>query len=514
MRNLLFIILFITSLLPLKATPLTAKQVVVIYNSALPESKKLAETYRAARGVPAENLIGLPLSAQQDITREEYNKTLRDPLRKIFQDNGWLSLRKDSHGVTAPSRNDMRVLLTIRGVPIRVTPAPLSTNSKVSPADPINSHNEACVDSELCHFAVDGVAIEGALKNPMYESKKSISEMNIPFFIATCRIDAASQATCERMIRDAVETEAIGLWGRAYVDVANKFPEGDAWLNGVVKANVFAGIPTVVDRFDDTFPKNYPMTNAALYYGWYDWNLSGPFLNPKFRFKKGAVAMHLHSFSAMQLANPTQNWSSGLLEKGAAVTIGNVYEPYLAMTHHFDILNARLLAGNTFVDAAWMSILVSSWQGIILGDPLYRPYAHFDSMAGLKEEDKDFAALHAAASKWPDNAEEYVKQLADAAKRTGSGNIMEAIGLWYTNNNKTSQAESWFEEAKHAYTKPEDKLRQDIHLIGIDRAAKKKLAALDKISAAQKEFSPLPEVEALNGWKDILDPPAPPPVKK
>jgi uncharacterized protein (TIGR03790 family) len=50
----------------------------------------------------------------------------------------------------------------------------------------------------------------------------------------------------------------------------------------------------VVDRFNETLPKNYPMTDAALYYGWYEWSVNGPFINPRFKFRKGAVAMHLH----------------------------------------------------------------------------------------------------------------------------------------------------------------------------------------------------------------------------
>jgi uncharacterized protein (TIGR03790 family) len=80
----------------------------------------------------------------------------------------------------------------------------------------------------------------------------------LPFLILTARIDAASHATCERMIRDAIEAEKTGLWGMAYVDIANKFPQGDQWLETVVSETP-AGIPTVVDRFNDTLPKNYPM---------------------------------------------------------------------------------------------------------------------------------------------------------------------------------------------------------------------------------------------------------------
>ena len=92
-------------------------------------------------------------------------------------------------------------------------------------------------------------------------------------------------------------------------------------------------------------PTNFPLRDTALYFGWYDWNVNGPFANPNFKFKRGAVAVHLHSFSATQLRDATKNWCAPLLAKGAAATLGNVYEPYLALTHHFDIFNARLMAG-------------------------------------------------------------------------------------------------------------------------------------------------------------------------
>ena len=194
----------------------------------------------------------------------------------------------------------------------------------------------------------------------------------------------------------------------------------------------------MVDRFNDTLPKNYPMSEAALYYGWYDANLSGPFLNPKFRFRKGAVAMHLHSFSAQQLSNPTQNWSAGLLEKGAAATIGNVYEPYLQLTHQFDTMHERLLAGFTWVEAAWASMPVASWQAIVLGDPLYRPFLHFDGTGKHLKVDSDFVTQRMAALKWGDKPDEMRKQLQEASERTRSGTLSEAVGLRLMSVNASS----------------------------------------------------------------------------
>src|SRR5207302_6965128 len=104
------------------------------------------------------------------------------------------------------------------------------------------------------------------------------------------------------------------------------------------------------------FPEAYPMTDCALYYGWYAGTVAGPFTQPDFRFLPGAVAVHIHSFSANTLRDPNANWVGPLVAKGAAASLGNVYEPYLQLTSHLDIFNDRLLHGFTFAESAYMSI--------------------------------------------------------------------------------------------------------------------------------------------------------------
>jgi uncharacterized protein (TIGR03790 family) len=514
MKRLVILGFWLLGLIPALAAPLRPRQVAVVYNSASADSKKLAEIYRDARGIPNENLIGLEMPVTQDISREVYQKTIREPLMRTFQERGWWRLAKEANGIILPIQNEIRVLLMMKGVPLRIQPGPLPAGLTVDPKDMIGGRNEASVDSELALFGVQGPPAEGILKNPLYQTEKSISEANFPFFVATARIDAPRLETCERMIQDAIETEKTGLWGRAYIDIANKYPEGDQWLEEIAKETTAAGIPTIVDRFNDTLPTNYPLTDAALYYGWYDLHVSGPFLNSRFYFKKGAVAMHLHSFSAVQLSDANHNWSGGLLERGAAATIGNVYEPYLHLSHHFEILNNRLLAGHTLVDAAWMSIPASSWQGVVLGDPLYRPYAKFDNSGPLKAEDNDYRALRAASIQWQEDPVELQKQLIAATERTGSGILKEAVGLGLLQRGNPTEAGKWFLEAKYHYVKEEDKVRQDFHLIGMERLAGRKDSALAGIREAQARYGSLPEAQGLRGWMDILDPPPPAPVGK
>ena len=496
------------------------ESVAILYNSAVPESRELAELYQKARGIPAGNLIALKMPVTPDISRQQYEDSILMPLRAEFDRRAWWKRGRDGAGNTLPVVNKIRVMVTMRGVPLRIkqTPRPkpsvgaAAESPPAAPKNPFEGHDEASVDSELAMFGVEGVPLEGGMLNKYYKSKVSIEEARFPFLILTARIDAPNFGTCVRMIREASEVEKSGLWGMCYVDIANKFPQGDQWLETVVNENAEAGIPTVVDRFNDTFPKNYPMSDTALYFGWYDRNVNGPFLNPLFRFRKGAVAMHLHSFSAEQLRNVTKNWSGALLEKGAAVTVGNVFEPYLHLTHDLGILQKNLLAGDCWVEACWKSMPVASWQAVVLGDPLYRPFMHRDGSGARLKHDTAYRALRSAKLRWPNDFSERVKQLERAATRMKSGVIAEAVGLEYVRENSEEQAVEQFGRASEFYARPEDKVRQVFHEIAIDRQAGRKENAVRGLRGALAKYSDMPESEPLKAWLDILDPPPPPPA--
>lgn len=495
------------------------ESVAVLYNTAVADSGKVAADYMAARGIPADNLIGLKMPTRQDITREDYETTIAGPLRGEFDRRGWWKRSKNQDGLTLPTQNHIRVLVTVRGVPLRVrpTPQPLpaadpgSAAPAADPTKPFKGRDDAAVDSELAMFGVEGAPLEGGLDNRYYKSDQSIADADMPYLVITARIDAASLATCQRMIRDAIETEKTGLWGMAYVDIANKFPLGDAWMKTVVDETSALGIPTVVDRFNETLPKNYPMGEASLYFGWYDWNVSGPFLNPRFRFRPGAVAVHIHSFSAQQLRSPSKNWCAPLLERGAAVTVGNVHEPYLHLTHDLGILQQRLLAGHSWVEACWMAMPVASWQGIVIGDPLYRPFLHLAGTGVVRREDRQFRALRAARLRWPYDLVERNQQLDKAAELNASGWLTEAVGLDLVERGLATEAALRFRNARLRHVKGEDKMRQDFHLAAIDRAAGRKELAIRGLRDAQLRYGPIPENEATLAWLNLLDPPPPPP---
>jgi uncharacterized protein (TIGR03790 family) len=494
------------------AEHLGSGEVLVLFNESDPESGRLAEAYQEARNIPPSQVLGLEMPKKADITRAEYEHSILTPLREHFTEKGWWERNRDAQGLLLPTSNRIRAIVLMRGVPLRIKPEPKpeAKPGDPPPENPTAQRDEACVDSELALFGIETLPTNGVLKNPFYKSAVPLSKTTAPFFVLVSRIDAPAYVVCKRMITDAVETEKHGLWGRAYVDIANKFPVGDKWLNAIVAQNTRMGIPTATDRFKDTLPKNYPMTGAALYYGWYDSHVSGPFLNPGFMFRPGAVAVHLHSFSAQQLSDAHKNWCAPLLVRGAAATVGNVYEPFLDLSHNFDILHDRLLQGWTFAEAAWAAMPVASWQGVALGDPLYRPFLHIGGTGENRPEDRDFRALRAASKEWPSETDLRREKLASAAGKLSSGTLAEGLAFDYKENNDITNAQLWFNKAKSFYDTGGDRLRQDMQLIAIERERKNNPVAITALRNAKSEYGDIPEAQALAGWLDILDPPPPP----
>jgi tetratricopeptide (TPR) repeat protein len=136
-----------------------------------------------------------------------------------------------------------------------------------------------------------------------------------------------------------------------------------------------SGFESVLDEKPETFPTAFPMSQVALYAGWYDSQVSGPFAQPKVEFMPGAIAYHLHSYSAGSVRTATQHWVGPLLAKGATATLGCVDEPYLTYTPDLGVLFSRLIQwAFSFGEAAYAAQRAVSWQITVIGDPLYRPF--------------------------------------------------------------------------------------------------------------------------------------------
>ena len=72
------------------ALPDLAAHTLVVFNRADADSQSLAETYAKARSIPADRVIGLDCALTEEITRAQFDTTIRKPLEELFQSRGWM----------------------------------------------------------------------------------------------------------------------------------------------------------------------------------------------------------------------------------------------------------------------------------------------------------------------------------------------------------------------------------------------------------------------------------------
>ncbi|MBA2431766.1 MAG: TIGR03790 family protein [Chthoniobacterales bacterium] len=451
------------------ADPALAKATIVIFNSNISESAALAKFYAQKRGIPRDHLVGLACSTEEEISREDYDRTIAKPLREVFRKRKWWTVSDSADGETRVTANSIRFVALMKGMPLKIRAAEAYEGDKPREG-PIGNRNDASVDSELTVLGRFSREISGALNNLYFKSFRAFMETGDSVQMLVCRLDAPTSATVRRMITDAIETEKTGLWGRAYVDSAQNpaggLAVGDDWLKEVVQQFRKSGVPVVHDSLPTIFPEGYPMSDCALYYGWYAGGVAGPFVDPAFRFTRGAVAVHIHSFSAATLRDPNAHWVGPLVERGAAATVGNVYEPYLQLTTYLNILNDRLLHGFTFAESAYMATPVLSWMTVMVGDPLYRPYAKWLQLEtpDPKKPASDWRMMREFTLKHLDQSPAEFRKLArEAASRAKNAAMIEDIGLREAEEGNWAAATSHFQQARAIYTKRDDILRSVLH---------------------------------------------------
>lgn len=500
-----------------------ARATLVVFNSRDPESRALAEYYAERRLIPAEQVVGLDCPLEEEISRQQYTESIESPLRALFERKGWWEVRTGFEAERGVSGNTIRFIALMRGMPLKIktTIQPPSPEATPPPrphaGDPIRSHDEAAVDSELAVLGALDNEYFGILQNPYFRRFSPILDSSVTagLFLVT-RLDAPTAETVRRMIDDSLLAERVGLYGWAYIDrrsvPESGYREGDDWLQNAAAECWNQGIPVILDNMPATFPAGFAITDAALYYGWYDWQAGGAFANP--RFRPGAVAVHIHSFSAATLRDPNANWAAPVLARGAAATMGNVYEPYLDLTPHLDIFNERLLQGFTFAESVYMSIKVLSWMGTIIGDPLYRPFAGGQSDDWRRAPDPEAEPWIALQKQLRQGSRAGLTQtlyLSRLARENPTGLNYEALGMLQSFYGEPREALASLESAGTVYKNPAEAFRTVIERIRILQGIGNKSAALKLIDRTLQRTQPAERAKLLNDIRNEIAPPPPPP---
>ncbi len=388
------------------AFALEPNDILVIANSDIEASVQLAQYYCAKRGVPTGNILALPLGAtlNDTITRDNYEKQLAEPIRKeVF-----------SREFTA----EIKCLLTTYGVPIKVGKrGPLKDQQdnlkqleKLAAQEKTNieqlkqkgipdtskeikaiklklaqlqteidfivgNETNASVDSELSMILFGDYELYRWQPNRLKDNP--LGMYSNTFMVS--RLDGPRFEIAKGLVDKAITAEKTGLRGIAYIDSRGRIDDKKPYSYGnfdqslrdlaeLIRLRV--GMTVKEERTEKLFePNSCPRT--AIYCGWYSLK---KYIN-SFDFVDGAIGYHISSLEAVDLRDPNSSqWCPSMLEHGVTATLGAVAEPYLQAFPKPNEFFLELFNGRCLVEAYYYTNPFNSWQMILIGDPLYRPF--------------------------------------------------------------------------------------------------------------------------------------------
>jgi uncharacterized protein (TIGR03790 family) len=393
------------------AFALEPDEILVIANSDIEASVQLARYYCAKRGVPADNILALPLGAtlNDTISRDDYKKKLVEPIRKKLSDFDFAV--------------KIKCLLTTYGVPIKVgRRGPLKDQqgkltrlkklaeqekNKIellkqsgvtdtsremkdskrrlaqlqSEIDPIvGKETDASVDSELSMLLFGNYELYRWQLNRLKDNPLGLYSNTL----MVSRLDGPSFEIAKGLIDKAITAEKTGLRGIIYIDsrgiIDDKNPYSyghfDQSLRDLAALIRLRTTMTVKEeRTEKLFePNSCPQT--AIYCGWYSLR---SYIDA-FDFVDGAIGYHISSWEAVDLRDPnSRQWCPAMLKDGVTATLGAVAEPYLHSFPNPKEFFLQLFDGRCLVEAYYYTNPLNSWQMILIGDPLYRPFKNLKS---------------------------------------------------------------------------------------------------------------------------------------
>jgi uncharacterized protein (TIGR03790 family) len=338
----------------------TPRNVLIVVNDASPLSREIGEYYARRRAVPSSNICRIQTTIEEEIARHVYDAEIAAPVKRCLQSGGLVE--------------SILYIVTTKDVPL-----------KIRGSDGLNG-DASSVDSELTLLYADIThgphAIDGSLPNPFFGQRNAaFTHPQFPLYMVT-RLTAYDfegvKAIVDRSLRAANR-------GKFVIDLAaGGAPDGDKWLRQA--ANLLPKDRVVLDESTKLLTKQTDVIGYA------SWGSNDPSRHERFlgfQWLPGAIMTEYVSTNGRTFKKPPDDWNlsdwkspdkwfagapqtltADYLLEGATGASGHVYEPYLPMTPHPDLLLPAYYSGHNLAESYYMAIPRLSWQNIVVGDPL------------------------------------------------------------------------------------------------------------------------------------------------
>ena len=385
---------------------LEPNQILVVANSEVTASVRLAQYYCERRHVPIENILTLPLGASltDTVTRADYEKKLAEPIRRKMSDPEFA--------------DKIRCLLMTYGVHFKVGPRGALSDKKERLEE--LTKQKADLNQTLEQFEKSGAANNskdiGGIKRTLTKLQSKIdyitgretaasvdSELSMILFgdyqlyrwqpnklkdnvlglrfntLMVSRLDGPNFKIAQGLVDKSMAAEKAGLNGVAYIDSRGIAKDNKPYSFGyfdqslrdlAVLARFRTELAVKEEQMEKLFqPAACPQT--AIYCGWYSLEK----YVDAFDFIDGAIGYHISSLEAVDLRDPNSGqWCPAMLADGITATMGAVSEPYLHSFPEPKEFFLELFNGRCLVEAYYYTKPFNSWQMVLIGDPLYTPF--------------------------------------------------------------------------------------------------------------------------------------------
>jgi uncharacterized protein (TIGR03790 family) len=246
-----------------------------------------------------------------------------------------------------------------------------------------NHDQRAALDSELALVQMVDYPLSGWVPNPLFIgfNGKAMGP-EVAQVLLVSRLDGPNPGVVQRVIDDSAAVEDKELTGIAYFDARWPRPEDGKAVAGYAlydksihlaaeRVRKSGRMEVVLDDRQALFQKGQ-CPNAALYCGWYS---LAKYVDA-FKWARGAVGYHIASSECTTLKKRnSQVWCKRMLEEGVAATVGPTSEPYVQAFPVPEVFFGLLAGGRlSLVECYALSTPFLSWQMVLIGDPLYRPF--------------------------------------------------------------------------------------------------------------------------------------------
>ena len=389
------------------ASALEPDEILVIANRQITVSERIAEYYCEKRNIPTKNILYLALGYEplERISRDDYERSLALPIRRELQRR---------------FPGEIRCLVTTYGIPIKVGPRGMlpgmggklnelkrllsQEKQRLEQLEPRRAgaldSNQVSIEKKQINQKITRMQLEIDRISGRETNASVDSELSMVLFLSyelyrwqpnmlkgdvlglgfrtlmVSRLDGPDYKIVKGLIDKALKAEKTGLKGIAYID-----------SRGIVKKDLYGHfdqslrdlaafissstkMPIKAEQTGKLFaPGSCPQT--AVYCGWYSLKK----YVDAFDFVDGAVGFHIASIEAQKLRDPNSTtWCAAMLADGITATLGPVDEPYLHTFPQPKAFFTELFEGGCLVEAYYHTKPFNSWQFVLIGDPLYRPF--------------------------------------------------------------------------------------------------------------------------------------------